>query len=234
MKLIVVANIKGGVGKTFVASNLAVTLANQENSVLFVDQAQTVANGTKWLLGEGCETENLTYYSTAQSGAWDQDGCKADVVILDCAPGSLDQLKGNIDVLDSLVLVTTPDAKSVLSALATTRELVARKPNVRISLVVNMVNTIAQGKKCAQKLMKNITFWLSSDVSFFTVLPFDHKQSSEMKSGNLFCQRFDKGAIVIGLGLLADHVMSDPMAIESSDWIKSLAGQKPDVQDLAA
>lgn len=122
-QILTVANLKGGVGKTTIAVNLAGQLVSNGAHVAVVD-ADAQASATHWLEGGGVDVELITLALENSRGARRWIGrvldIDADYAVIDCPPHLRAVTEAAIGIAD---VVVVPVTASGADLIATTRAL---------------------------------------------------------------------------------------------------------------
>ncbi len=122
-QILTVANLKGGVGKTTIAVNLAGQLQTKRKRVAVVD-ADAQESTTHWLEGGGVDVELITLPLENARGArrWIDRvlDIEADFTVIDCPPHLRAVTEAAIGIAD---VVVVPVTASGADLIATTRAL---------------------------------------------------------------------------------------------------------------
>ena len=89
---------------------------------------------------------------------------QADIIIVDTGAGISRNVLGFCDAADHTLVVTTPEPTSITDAYALIKSLSKYHSGVKISLVVNMASSRAEGKKVYQRLAQVATQFLSTPI----------------------------------------------------------------------
>ncbi|MBS1723346.1 MAG: ParA family protein [Armatimonadetes bacterium] len=157
MSVIVVANDKGGVGKTTLSLNLAWLSAQSGRETLLVDCNEAVRSHGLFAL-DGTAS-SLTLATEAQPI---QDNEK--LTFVDLGPNSVLSSADWVQVCRLLVLVTTPDPASILGAVKTARRARAIRPDVRFGVVVTRASSKGHARSTGYRVCATIARLLSADV----------------------------------------------------------------------
>lgn len=162
MSVVAVANVKGGVGKSVIATMLAEALRDAGQETLLVE-------------GDECSPASELLDSsvtTVPLNDWLANPQKAALTIVDMAPANSEQHNATYSRTDKVVIVTTDDPASLMGAIRTVRIVGAANPSAMFALVVNNVKNKSVGRRVAARLTQALLRYLSREFAFFMVVPY--------------------------------------------------------------
>ena len=135
----------------------------------------------------------------------------ADIIIIDTGAGISDSVLDFVAASSEVLLVTTPEPTSITDAYAVLKAIKRRHDNVDqklINLLVNRIDTIAEGKEIFNKLNKVTNKYLDLELTNIGYLPNDKhlvKAVVEQKPVSIL---FPKSIITKGFEELADRMIN--------------------------
>ena len=104
-----------------------------------------------------------------------------NVIIIDTAAGISKQVVGFCLAVDNVLVVTTPEATAMTDAYAMIKVLIGNGFNQRISLLVNMTENLAEGRKTYQQIANVARRFLNANIYNAGILPRDERVMSAAK-----------------------------------------------------
>ena len=126
-----------------------------------------------------------------------------DAIVIDTAAGICKSVVGFCLASDHTLVVTTPDPAAMTDAYGMIKVLVGNKYAGRISLIVNMAETAAEGKKTYQQIRNVASRFLDTHIYYAGVLPKDSRVNSAMRQRKLVVMAYPKSKIGTSLVALA-------------------------------
>lgn len=139
-----------------------------------------------------------------------------DAIVIDSAAGISRQVIAFCLAADNVLVVTTPEAPAMTDAYAMIKVLVGNKFAGRISLVVNMAQTLTEGKKTYQQIANVVKRFLNTYVYDAGVLLRDESVVSAVRLRKPVVLAYPKAQITSSLVALAARLSNSPAA-EVSD-----------------
>ena len=127
----------------------------------------------------------------------------ADVIVVDTAAGISKSVVGFCLAADHVLVVTTPEAAAMTDCYAMIKVLVGNKYSGRISLIVNMAETAAEGKKTYQQIANVVRRFLNADVYEAAVLLKDERLRTAVQRRKPVVLAYPKSHISSSLSALA-------------------------------
>ncbi len=137
----------------------------------------------------------------------------SDAIIIDTAAGISRSVVGFCLAADHTLVVTTPEATAMTDAYAMIKVLVRNRFEGRISLIVNMADSQAEGKKVYQQVTNVARRFLDTDVYDAGVLVRDDRLSSAVRLRKPVVLAYPKSQITSSLVALAAK-LSSGLAVE--------------------
>jgi len=137
----------------------------------------------------------------------------SDAIIIDTAAGISRSVVGFCLAADHTLVVTTPEATAMTDAYAMIKVLVRNRFEGRISLIVNMADSQAEGKKVYQQVVNVARRFLNTDVYDAGVLVRDDRLSSAVRLRKPVVLAYPKSQITSSLVALAAK-LSSGLAVE--------------------
>lgn len=197
--VLAVTSGKGGVGKTNIAANLAVSIAANNQRVILMDadlglgnldvlmNIQTRYNLTHVVSGKrtleqvthvgpggvevicgGSGIENLANLGTFQRQRLVEEmqtlQDRADLIVIDTGAGIHSSVIAFCLAADHTLVVTTPEPTAITDAYAMIKVLASQHYAGRISLLVNMAQSLAEGKKVYRQIAEVAGRFLNTPV----------------------------------------------------------------------
>jgi flagellar biosynthesis protein FlhG len=141
----------------------------------------------------------------------------ADTIIIDTAAGISKSVVGFCLAADNVLVVTTPEATSMTDAYATIKVLVGNKYSGKISLIVNMAETIEEGKKTYRQITNVVRQFLNVHIYNAGVLLRDEKLSAAVRQRKPVVLAYPKAGITSSLVALAAKLGNTSAATPGED-----------------
>lgn len=127
----------------------------------------------------------------------------ADAIVIDTAAGISKLVVGFCLAADHVLVVTTPEAAAMTDAYAMIKVLVGNRFAGRISLIVNMAETAAEGKKTYQQIANVARRFLNAHVYEAGVLLRNERLTSAVRLRKPVVLAYPKAQITSSLVALA-------------------------------
>jgi flagellar biosynthesis protein FlhG len=134
-------------------------------------------------------------------------------IVIDTPAGISKSVVGFCLAADHVLVVTTPEATAMTDAYAMIKVLVGNKFAGRISLIVNMAETIAEGKKTYRQIANVAKRFLNSHVYDAGVLVKDERLSSAVRLRKPVVLAYPKAQITLSLVALAAKLNKSTAAL---------------------
>ena len=138
-------------------------------------------------------------------------------IVIDTPAGISRSVVGFCLAADHVLVVTTPEATAMTDAYAMIKVLVGNKFAGRISLIVNMAETIAEGKKTYRQIANVAKRFLNSHVYDAGVLVKDERLSSAVRLRKPVVLAYPKAQITSSLVALAAKLNNSTAALPNDD-----------------
>lgn len=126
-----------------------------------------------------------------------------DAIVIDTAAGISKLVVGFCLAADHVLVVTTPEATAMTDSYAMIKVLVGNRFTGRISLIVNLAETIAKGKKTYQHIANVAKRFLDTHVYDAGVLVRDDRMISAVRLRKPVVLAYPKAQITLSLVALA-------------------------------
>ena len=130
-------------------------------------------------------------------------GSNTDIIVIDTAAGISRSVIGFCLAADHVLVVTTPEATAMTDAYAMIKVLVGNRFAGRISLIVNMAETIAEGKKTYRQMANVVRRFLNTHIYDAGILLKDERLSSAVRMRKPVVLAHPKARITSSLVALA-------------------------------
>jgi flagellar biosynthesis protein FlhG len=139
-----------------------------------------------------------------------------DMIIIDTAAGISRSVVGLCLSADHVLVVTTPESTAMTDAYAMIKVIIGNNFTGQVSLIVNMAQTIAEGKKTYQKIANVADRFLNTHVYYAGVLVKDERLSLAVKLRKPVVLAYPKSQITSSLVALAAK-LSNSVAAKPDD-----------------
>lgn len=126
-----------------------------------------------------------------------------DVIVIDTAAGISRSVIGFCLAADHVLVVTTPEATAMTDAYAMIKVLIGNRFGGRISLIVNLAETITEGKKTYHQITNVVKRFLNAHVYDAGVILRDERLSSAVRLRKPVVLAYPKAQISSSLAALA-------------------------------
>ncbi len=127
----------------------------------------------------------------------------ADVIMIDTAAGISKSVTGFCMASDQVLVVTTPEATAMADSYAMIKVLTGNGYRGRISLIVNMASSLAEGKKIYRQISGVAASFLNTHIYNAGVLLRDNHINSAVRNRQPVVLAYPKSKITASLAALA-------------------------------
>ena len=146
-----------------------------------------------------------------------------NIIAIDTAAGISKSVVGFCLAADHVLVVTTPEAAAMTDAYAMIKVLTARRFAGRISIVVNMADGMAEGRRTYRQIAGVAKRFLNTHVYCGAVLPTDEKLKSAVRMRKPVVLAYPKASITASLAALAVKLSSgSALVAENSGFLKKV------------
>jgi flagellar biosynthesis protein FlhG len=136
-------------------------------------------------------------------------GDEADVIIVDCAAGIGKCVTGFCMAADHVLVVTTPEPAAMTDAYAMIKVLVMRQFKSRISVVVNMAESAAEGKRVYRQMARVAKQFLDAHIYEAGVLLKDERLCSAVRRQSPVVLAYPKAGVTVALAAMASRLSKE-------------------------
>lgn len=130
-------------------------------------------------------------------------GCNNDIIVIDTAAGISKSVVGFCLASDHVLVVTTPEPAAMTDAYAMIKVLAANRFTGQISLIVNMADSIEQGKKTYRQIATVAARFLNTHIYDAGILLKDEKLIEAVRMRKPVVLAYPKAKITLSLAALA-------------------------------
>jgi flagellar biosynthesis protein FlhG len=136
----------------------------------------------------------------------------SDIIVIDTAAGISKQVVSFCLAADHMLVVTTPEAAAMTDAYAMIKVLVGNGFSERISLIVNMAESIAEGRKTYQQIANVARRFLNVNISNAGILLRDDKMTTAARMRKPVVLAFPRADITTSIANLAAKLNKSTVA----------------------
>lgn len=144
-------------------------------------------------------------------------GNDSDTIIIDTAAGISKSVVGFCLAADQTLVVTTPEATAMTDAYAMIKVLVGNEYAGKISLIVNMAENIAEGKKVYQQMSNVAARFLNTHIYDAGVLLKDDRLTAAMRQRKPVVLAYPKAKVSSSLVALAAKLSNSSAATADNE-----------------
>lgn len=134
---------------------------------------------------------------------------QADFILVDTGAGIGPAVLNFALAADEVLLVTTPEPTALTDAYGLIKTLAAHNEQIRIRLLMNMVESELEARQIAERLMMVVRRFLKADVSYFGFVTRDPDVGRSVLKQQPFFEAFPHGVAARRMKVLAS-LLTDP------------------------
>jgi flagellar biosynthesis protein FlhG len=146
-----------------------------------------------------------------------------NTIVIDTAAGISKMVIDFCLAADHTLVVTTPEATAMTDAYTMIKVLARNKFAGRTSIIVNMAETTAEGKKTYQQIAGVAKRFLNVHVYDAGVLLKDAYVAAAVRQRKPFVLAYPKSQITLSLAALATKLSNSPFQINNEGFFKKVA-----------
>jgi flagellar biosynthesis protein FlhG len=104
-----------------------------------------------------------------------------DLILIDCAAGISSNVLAFAAAAHTTLIATTPEPTAVTDAYGTAKALMRRRPDARVRLVVNMVETMEEARGVHDRMNRVTQTFLGRSIGFAGAIPTDQQVSAAVR-----------------------------------------------------
>jgi len=140
-----------------------------------------------------------------------------DIIVIDTAAGISKQVVSFCLAADHMLVVTTPEAAAMTDAYAMIKVLVGNGFSERISLIVNMAETIAEGRKTYQQIANVARRFLNTSISNGGTLLKDDKVTTAARLRKPVVLAYPRADFTASIATIAAKLSKSQNTISAGD-----------------
>jgi flagellar biosynthesis protein FlhG len=151
---------------------------------------------------------------------------QADLILIDTGAGISRTVLNFVLAADEILVVTTPEPTAVTDAYGMIKEIDAKNPNAKVQLLVNMVESEAEGRSIAGKLIMIVERFLSLKVSYIGCIERDSNVSRSVLQQQPFFNAYPYSTATRRLNMLAGTLLAQrEQKAQKQGFFSRLVGQ---------
>lgn len=202
-------------------ANCRYNLSHFISSGKTLDQISQVAAGNVELICGGSGIEELANLSQFQRqrliDELDKLQDNYDFIVIDTGAGINASVINFCEAADHALVVTTPDPTAMTDAYAMIKVLSARDFDGRISLIVNMASSLAEGKKIYRQISDVAGRFLNRNIYEAGILCHDEKLISAVRAREPVVLSYPKSAITSAMVAMTARLAKGTEVRKSED-----------------
>lgn len=140
-----------------------------------------------------------------------------DMIIIDTGAGINNTVMNFCIAADNVLVVTTPEPSAMTDAYAMIKVLNARNFDGRISLVVNMANSIAEGKRIYRQIADVAMKFLELPVYEAGVICKTDQLANSVRTRKPVVLKYPKAKVTSAIAAMAARLSRNPTAMQKKD-----------------
>lgn len=144
-----------------------------------------------------------------------------DLVLIDTGSGIGELVRNTLLFSDRVIVVTSPDPSSLTDSYATIKMVSQRDHSADFSLVVNMVESMKQGKNVYQQLKQVSKKFLDVELNSLGSIPYDKRVEKAIRSQKLISEVYPGSESSLAFEAIAKEI-----------FVKEIQGKKVQLKEM--
>lgn len=131
----------------------------------------------------------------------------ADMVVIDTGAGLSSEVISHACDADEVIVVSNSEPTSVMDAYAMAKSIILRKPDQRISVIMNATQRINEADSAAQKLLMAVEHFMHRTIGYLGSVPYDSQVPKAIVAQVPVLRRSPTSSASLSIAAIAKQIM---------------------------
>jgi flagellar biosynthesis protein FlhG len=131
----------------------------------------------------------------------------ADMVVIDTGAGLSNDVISHACDADEAIVVTNSEPTSVMDAYAMAKSIILRRPDQRISILMNAVQRAGEADSAAQKLLLAVRHFMDRKVGYLGSVPYDSQVPRAIVAQEPVLRHSPSSAASLSIAAIAKQIL---------------------------